>query len=77
MILALTRRDAPHAAKAAIQFAANHPQVQVDLRNDIVILRGRASESAARLWWRIALLNERLVQEADGQRRELLAGLVA
>ncbi|MES3100593.1 hypothetical protein [Sphingomonas faeni] len=42
-----------------------------------VLISGARDEAEARHCWRVLLLNERLVEEADGDRQTVLASLVA
>ena len=72
--IALSVRDAPHALEAALRMP---PGVQVRVSGDRVFFSGAASMDEARHVWRLTLLNERLVAEADPARTELLMSLVA
>jgi len=73
----LSARDAVHAVDAASRLNGERRGFTVMLRSTSVLLGGSGSEDDARLSWRIALLNERLVVEADAARTVLLGSLVA
>lgn len=72
--IALTVRDAPHAVEAALRMPTN---VRVRVSGDRVFLSGSASGADARHLWRVTLLNERLVADADSARVDLLKSLIA
>lgn len=73
--IALSVRDAPHALEAALRMP---PGVHVRVSGgDRVLVSGAASVDEARHLWRLTLLNERLVAEANPARAELLMSLVA
>ena len=72
--IALKVRDAPHAVEAALRMP---PGVHVRVAGDCVVVTGVASVAEARHVWRLTLLNERLVAEADPARADLLMSLIA
>ena len=72
--IALSVRDTPHALEAALRMP---PGVHVRVAGDRVVVSGGASAAEARHVWRLTLLNERLVAEADPARADLLMSLIA
>lgn len=72
--IALSVRDTPYALEAALRMP---PGVHVRVLSDRVLVSAAASVDEARHLWRLTLLNERLVAEADPARAELLMSLVA
>ena len=66
--------DPPYALEAALRMP---PGVHVRVLSDRVLVSAAASVDEARHLWRLTLLNERLVAEADPARAELLMSLVA
>jgi hypothetical protein len=72
--IALSVRDAPHAFEAALRMP---PDLHVHVLSDRVFVSAAAPNADVRHLWRVTLLNERLVAEADPARADLLMSLVA
>ncbi|KUR71003.1 hypothetical protein AQZ52_09855 [Novosphingobium fuchskuhlense] len=71
--IALSARDASHALEASARMP---PDVRVRVSIDRVFMSAATSVTDARHLWRVALLNERLVAEADPARTDLLMMLI-
>ena len=70
-------RDGPYATDAATRLAEEDGISSVEVVGDRVVVIGTIAEAIAMHRWRVALLNERLVADADEGRHAVLAALIA
>jgi hypothetical protein len=75
--VALSLRDASYAAGAAWTLAQEDGISTVEVVGESVVLVGTVAEADAMHCWRVALLNERLIAQADEGRHAMLATLIA
>ena len=69
--------DAPFALEATQHLSLEQAGIHARVEDAQVILVGNAPEATTRHLWQVALLNERMVDETDPRRVEILQSLVA
>lgn len=69
--------DAPNAASAAARLPTTHPDVTVTLGESSAEISGPHSADELAHYWRVALLNARLIAGARTQRAAILGQLLA
>jgi hypothetical protein len=75
-IVPLTEADRRFAADGAVWLPRFYPGVSAEVQDTEVQLHSNQHDEAQlKRIWRAALLNERMHAAANGQRRQLLAGL--
>lgn len=77
MTVGIAERDLGHAVEAAVRLPGVAGGLRVRLEGRDAVLEGPGRADALLRRWRVALLNERLLSEANAGRHALLAELVA